>query len=92
MLYALKNASEYNADYVLESGNTVYLCFLNPSKVDYNSATPIEQQNAWRIEKNETIKLANGDIEMRTTYPNGHSTDYNFAAASCKTYTYAYQV
>ena len=90
-MYAIKNASEYNADYVLESGDFTYLCFIDPSKIDHTIATPIEQQPAWRIERVESKKLANGDIEMRTMYPNGHSTAYNYIAANCKTYTYDYQ-
>ena len=90
MLYAIKNASDYTADYVLENGNKTYLCSLNPNEVDHTSNTPIEDQPVWKIQLIETVTV-NGKNITRTKYPNGMSSAYIFAASDCETLTYEYQ-
>ena len=89
-MYAVKNPSDYNADYVLISGNKTYVCRLNPSLVDLNSATPIEQQAVWNITCIEK-SVVDGKTVVTTKYPDGKSSLYNFAVTDCETYNYEYQ-
>lgn len=90
MLYAVKNASDLNADLIIKRGNSIYCCFLNPSLVNHQSATPVEEQNAWKIEKIETY-TDNGDEITKTTYPSGQNGLYNFCPANINDYTFEYQ-
>lgn len=89
-MYAIKNASDYNADYVLVSGDKTYICRLNPAMVDRNSATPIEQQAVWNIACIEK-SVVDGKTVITTKYPDGKSSLYGFAVSDCETYTYEYQ-
>lgn len=91
MIYAVKNAAELNADCIIEKEDgTVYVCYLNPTLVNKLSSVPIEQQNAWKIEK--ITKTTSGDkTYLRTMYPNGQNNLYNFSPANCETYNYEYQ-
>ena len=89
-MYAIKNAADYNADYVLIDGDKTYICRLNPGRVDKLSAEPIENQDAWNISLIEKQTTDDGDV-VTTKYPNGESSAYNFRASACKTYEYKYQ-
>lgn len=92
MIYAVKEAKEYNADYILEDGNKTYLCSLNPSLVDNESETPVEEQHCWHIALIEQTKdETSGKTTTTTKYPDGHSSLYNYAAAFCDQYTYEFQ-
>lgn len=90
MIYAVRNSADFNADLVIKKDDKIYACYLNPSKVDHNSNTPVEQQPAWRIERIETY-ASDGAEYTRTMYPNGNNTGYQFCPAEVETYTYDYQ-
>ena len=89
-MYAIKNPSEYNADYVLVSGNKTYVCRLNPGLVDKTSETPIEQQAVWQITCIEENEI-DGKSVITTKYPDGESSLYGFPVTDCETLNYEYQ-
>ncbi len=93
MLYAVKNASELNADLVIQTDDqTVYICYLNPGLLDKSAGhLPYEEQNAWKIERVQTI-VSEGVSYCRTMYPNGQNNLYNFNPAHVEEYTYEYQM
>lgn len=92
MMYAIKEAKEYNADCIISLGNKTYIGRLNPSIVDYESQTPIEEQHCWNICLiEETTDEATGMVTTTSKYPDGHSSLYNYAIAFCDQYTYEYQ-
>ena len=93
MLYAVKNAAELNADLVLQTDdNTVYICYLNPSKLDKSEGhLPFEEQNAWKIERVQTI-IEDGVSYCRTMYPNGQNNIYNYNPKQATEYNYEYQL
>ncbi len=92
MLYAVKNASELNADLVIQTDDlTVYVCYLNPTLLDKRSPVPFEEQNAWKIERIQTTEQ-NGIKYTRTMYPKGQNNLYGYNPAHAQQYTYEYQM
>lgn len=92
MIYAVKESKELNADCIIQTDDmTVYVCYLNPSLVNRASETPIEEQQAWKIERIQTIE-EDGVKYTRTTYPNGQSNLYSFCPAHATEYNYQYQI
>lgn len=93
MLYAVKNASELNADMLIKTDdNTLYVCYLNPGLLDKRPGhIPFEEQNVWKIERiqSETI---DGVTYTRTMYPNGQSNLYNFNPTQATEYNYEFQL
>lgn len=80
-----------SADYVLDAGDFIYLGFLDTEHADKTSATPVESQSVWKIQRIESAKDSDGNDITIIKYPNG-SDAYSFAMSSCQTYTYNYAI
>ena len=92
-LYAVKAASDFNADYIITKANdTTYICRINPTEAkNYPQETPILERDCWQIEEVKSVTDENGNNIITTKYPYGQETNYNFAPAKIDTYSFEFK-
>ena len=80
-------AATVSADLTIDSGDKIYLCYLDRSAT-ITPATPAEEQPIWRIILIEKVTI--GDTaQYRRKYPNGLQ-GFMFAPSQASSYTYKY--
>lgn len=80
-------AATVSADLTIDSGDKIYLCYLDRSATIV-PVIPVEEQPVWRIILIEKITTENA-TQYQRKYPNGLQ-GFLFAPSQASTYTYKY--
>lgn len=80
-------AATVSADLTIDSGDKIYLCYLDRSAA-LTPGTPVEEQPVWRIILIEKVST-DGATQYQRKYPSGLQ-GFVFAPSQASTYTYKY--
>ena len=80
-------AATGSADLTIDSGDKIYLCYLDRSAA-LTPGTPVDEQPVWRIILIEKVSI-DGATQYQRKYPNGLQ-GFVFAPSQASSYTYKY--